>query len=78
MYGCYNLFSLLCKIRGDLMNNLLLVIDLQEKFINENTKNVPNCTFVVSHLEDDTRKELEQMKKKNIIVPDDAQIIGVK
>ena len=24
------------------MNNLLLVIDLQENFINENTKNVPN------------------------------------
>ena len=24
------------------MNNLLLVIDLQENFINNNTKNVPN------------------------------------
>ena len=24
------------------MNNLLLVIDLQENFINDNTKNVPN------------------------------------
>ena len=39
------------------------------------SKKYPNCTFVVSHLEDDTRKKLEKMKIKNIIVPDDAQII---
>lgn len=42
------------------------------------SKKYPNCTYVVSHLEDDTRKKLEQMKIKNIIVPDDAQIIRVK
>ena len=42
------------------------------------SKKYPNCKFVVSHLEDDTRKKLEQMKIKNIIVPDDAQIIRVK
>lgn len=42
------------------------------------SKKYPNCTFVVSHLEDDTRKKLEKMKIKNIIVPDDAQIIRVK
>ena len=39
------------------------------------SKKYPNCTFVVSHLEDDTRKKLEKIKIKNIIVPDDAQII---
>lgn len=42
------------------------------------SKKYPNCTFVVSHLEDDTRKKLEKMKIKNIIVPNDAQIIRVK
>lgn len=42
------------------------------------SKKYPNCTFVVSHLEDDTRKKLEKMNIKNIIVPDDAQIIRVK
>ena len=42
------------------------------------SKKYPNCTFVVSHLEDDTRKKLEKMKIKNIIVPDDAQVIRVK
>lgn len=42
------------------------------------SKKYPNCTFIVSHLEDDTRKKLEKMKIKNIIVPDDAQVIRVK
>ena len=42
------------------------------------SKKYPNCTFVVSHLEDDTRQKLEKMKVKNIIVPDDAQIIMVE
>ena len=42
------------------------------------SKKYPNCTFIVSHLEDDTRKKLKKMKIKNIIVPDDAQVIRVK
>ena len=29
----------------------------------------PSCKFVVSHLEDDTRKELKKKKIKNIIIP---------
>lgn len=42
------------------------------------SKKYPKCTFVVSHLEDETRYKLEKMKIKNVIVPDDAQIIMVK
>lgn len=42
------------------------------------SKKYPNCTYVVSHLEDDTRKEIKKLKIKNIVVPDDAQIIMVK
>lgn len=32
----------------------------------------PNCTFVVSHLNDDTRKVLEEKNISNIIVPNDG------
>lgn len=42
------------------------------------SKKYPNCIFVVSHLEDDTRNKLEKMKIENIIVPKDSQIINVK
>ena len=31
----------------------------------------PDCTFIVTHLEDSTRKELEKMKNNNLIVPED-------
>lgn len=41
------------------------------------SKKYPNCTFVVSHLEDDTREKLKNLKIKNIVVPDDGQIINV-
>ena len=32
----------------------------------------PNCTFVVSHLNDDTRKVLEEKNISNVIVPNDG------
>ena len=41
------------------------------------SKKYPKCNFVVSHLEDDTRKELESLKIKNIIVPNDGQIFEI-
>ncbi len=37
--------------------------------------NHPSCTFVVSHLEDETRNMLEVLKIKNIIIPEDGQEI---
>lgn len=42
------------------------------------SKKYPNCSFVVSHLEDDTRIELTKLNIKNIIVPEDGQIINLK
>ena len=38
----------------------------------------PNCKFVVSHLEDDTRKILKDLTIKNIIVPNDYDIVNIK
>ena len=38
----------------------------------------PKCKFIVSHLEDNTREELNKIKLKNVIIPDDGQIIEVK
>ncbi len=39
------------------------------------SKNNPNCKFVVSHLEDETRDKLKEEKIKNVIVPDDDYTI---
>ena len=36
-----------------------------------------NCIFVASHLENETRKELVRLNIKNIIIPDDGQIISI-
>ncbi len=38
----------------------------------------PNCHFVVSHLEDNTREELIKNKKDNIIVPEDGLVINIE
>lgn len=38
----------------------------------------PKCKFIVSHLEDSTREELNKIKLKNVIIPDDGQIMEVK
>ena len=37
----------------------------------------PNCTFIVSHLNNPTRNILENMQIKNVIVPNDGQIINI-
>lgn len=37
----------------------------------------PNCTFVVSHLEDITREKLKQLNIKNIFIPEDNETIIV-
>ncbi len=35
----------------------------------------PDCIFVVSHLEDETREKLKELKIKNILIPEDGQTI---
>lgn len=37
----------------------------------------PNCTYVVSHLENETREKLKSENLKNVIVPEDGQIIEI-
>ncbi len=37
----------------------------------------PNCKFIVSHLEDDTREELKKQKIKNVIIPSDGLEITI-
>lgn len=37
----------------------------------------PNCNFVVSHMENETREKLKEMKIKNIIIPKDNDIINL-
>lgn len=36
-----------------------------------------NCTFIVSHMDESTRKELKELNIKNTVVPDDGQIINI-
>ena len=38
----------------------------------------PNCTFVVSHLEDTTREKLMKLNYPNVIVPSDGEIINIE
>lgn len=42
------------------------------------SKKYPECTFVVSHLENETREKLNSMDIKNIIVPNDYDFINVE
>ncbi len=42
------------------------------------SKKYPNCKFVVSHLEDDTRDKLNKMNFNNIIVPNDNDCYDIK
>lgn len=58
-------------------------------FINGNSKHMgidnikylsekyPKCKFIVSHLEDTTREELNKIKIKNVIVPDEDYTITI-
>ncbi len=45
--------------------------------IQELSKNNPNCKFVVSHMEDETRDKLKEEKIENIIIPEDNYIIKI-
>ena len=42
------------------------------------TNKYPKCKFVLSHMEDITREELKNNKIKNIIVPNDGDLIEIK
>ena len=42
------------------------------------TEKYPKCKFIVNHMEDITRDELKKMKIKNVIVPNDGDIIEIK
>jgi len=37
----------------------------------------PNCKYVVSHLENDTRNALKKLELKNVIIPEDGDIIEI-
>ena len=37
-----------------------------------------NCTFIVSHMDDSVRKELHKNKLKNVVVPNDGDIIDIE
>ncbi len=41
------------------------------------TEKYSNCKFVVSHLEDSTREELNKIKLENVIVPEDGLEINI-
>lgn len=41
------------------------------------TDKYPNCTFVTSHMENETRKKLKELNIKNVIVPEDGDIINI-
>ena len=41
------------------------------------TKEYSNCKFVVSHLNDETREYLKNIKLKNIIIPEDGTVIDI-
>jgi ribonuclease BN (tRNA processing enzyme) len=46
--------------------------------LKELTDKYKDCIFVVSHLEEETREELNKLKIENVIVPEDGQIIDIK
>ena len=37
----------------------------------------PECTFIVSHIDDNTREELQKLKLKNVIIPTDGLEIEI-
>ena len=43
--------------------------------LEELSREYPNCKFVVSHLEDSTRHELQKSNIPNVIIPEDGQVI---
>ena len=37
-----------------------------------------NCTFITSHMDDITRKELKKLKLKNVVVAEDVYILEIE
>ena len=46
--------------------------------LKELSQKYEHCKFIVSHMEDITREELKRTKIRNIIVPDDGDVIEIK
>ena len=42
------------------------------------SKKYPKCTFIVSHMSDKVREAFKNIKIKNVIVPNDGDIIEIK
>lgn len=68
---CKYLFCDCMFIKG---TNKHMGIDMLEELLAK----YENCTFVVSHLEDTTREELKRLNLKNVIVPEDGEIITIE
>lgn len=64
---------LFCDCTLNIGNNQHLGVD-NIKYLSEK---YPECIFVVSHLEDESRKDLINLKIKNVIIPNDGQTIIV-
>ena len=43
-------------------------------FLEMVTKKYPNCKYIASHMDDETRKYLKKVKIKNVIIPQDGEI----
>lgn len=65
---------LFCDCTLKIGNKKHMGIDNIEELANDN----PNCKFILSHLDDDTRDMLKTSKIKNIIVPEDGDTITTK
>lgn len=68
---CKYLFCDCMFIKG---TNKHMGIDMLEELLDK----YENCTFVVSHLEDTTRETLKRLNLKNVIVPEDGEIITIE
>ena len=77
---CDNLAYMMSKcdyIFGDCMfikgTTKHMGVDFLEKIMDK----YPKCKYVVSHLEDETREYLKKQKLKNVIIPNDGDIINI-
>lgn len=72
-YMANNCDCLFCDCALTIGNNKHMGINDIEKL----SKEYKNCNFVVSHLSNKVRNDIQKMKIKNIIVPEDGMIIEV-
>ena len=67
---CNYLFCDCTLIKGDKKHmGIDMIITLNKKY--------PDCKFIVSHLDDSTRKELEKGNIKNIIISEDNYTFNI-